>query len=353
MISFYPGPSRVHSKAPQYFKEAYQSGILSINHRSDEFAKLYKDTVAQIRQKLKVPTSYRVLFTSSATENWEILAQSLTEKASVHIYSGAFGEKWFNYAKHIHRGCKNFIFQPNEVLDLKSFKLPASPEMICLTHNETSNGTALSKRILKELRVKYSSSLICVDATSSLGGIKLDFKLADAWYASVQKCLGLPAGMGLLICSPKLVGAASKIGESGRYNSFNFMAMNSEKWQTPFTPNVSNIYMLKRVLEDSDPIDKVEKKIFERYEGWVKVFKKTKKFSLFIENDLARSKTVIAVQGKKQDITKLKKDARKNNFLLGSGYGELKSTTFRIANFPALKDREVSGLQKFFLNNYS
>ena len=48
-----------------------------------------------------------------------------------------------------------------------------------------------------------------------------------------------------------------------------------------------------------------------------------------------------------ETIEKIKKSAKAKGFLLGDGYGELKSTTLRIANFPALKDSEVKKLMKF------
>jgi phosphoserine aminotransferase len=44
MISFYPGPSRIYDAVPRYVKEAAAEGILSMNHRSDEFMKMSKKT---------------------------------------------------------------------------------------------------------------------------------------------------------------------------------------------------------------------------------------------------------------------------------------------------------------------
>ena len=40
MISFYPGPSRVYDEIPLYVKDAFKAGIMSINHRSDEFVQV-------------------------------------------------------------------------------------------------------------------------------------------------------------------------------------------------------------------------------------------------------------------------------------------------------------------------
>ena len=74
MISFYPGPSRVYDEIPRYVKEAHQRGILSLNHRSPEFEELSKKTIALLREKLNIPRTYTVLFASSATECWEMIA---------------------------------------------------------------------------------------------------------------------------------------------------------------------------------------------------------------------------------------------------------------------------------------
>jgi phosphoserine aminotransferase len=50
-------------------------------------------------------------------------------------------------------------------------------------------------------------------------------------------------------------------------------------------------------------------------------------------------------------LAEVKQQAKKKGFLLGEGYGPLKNTTFRIANFPALKKNEIKQLQKF-LSSY-
>ena len=41
------------------------------------------------------------------------------------------------------------------------------------------------------------------------------------------------------------------------------------------------------------------------------------------------------------------KNGKKHGFLLGEGYGVLKKDTFRIANFPALRKKEIARLMKF------
>src|SRR6187401_2937293 len=142
MVSFYPGPSRVHDDIPKYVKDAHQKGFLSMNHRSYEFMTLCEKTISLLKEKLEIPTSYSVFFTSSATECWEIIAQSLIENKSTHVFNGAFGEKWFQYTKQLHPQAQGIFFDPAAELNTKELK-QLNTELICLTQNETSNGTQL------------------------------------------------------------------------------------------------------------------------------------------------------------------------------------------------------------------
>ncbi|HEY0769901.1 MAG TPA: aminotransferase class V-fold PLP-dependent enzyme [Sphingobacteriaceae bacterium] len=347
MISFYPGPSKVHNEIPKYVKDACRKGILSINHRSPEFMKIYERTVKLLREKLDVPSDYKVFFTSSATECWEIIAQSLVSKRSYHIFNGAFGQKWFEYSNKIKSGARQFPFDREELPNANKYKFGSTDGVICITHNETSNGTQVPEEFIRDLKENNPGHLVAVDATSSMAGVALTFELADIWFASVQKCFGLPAGLAVMICSPRAMEKAEEINDRAFYNSLLFMNDMLEKWQTSFTPNVMNIYLLMRVLEKSDPIALVDAKIKKRYRKWVKFFEGQHMLRHFIKNQAAHSYTVLPIIAPEGAIIKLKKDAKEKGFLLGEGYGDLKATTFRIANFPALKKKEIDKLKDF------
>jgi phosphoserine aminotransferase len=350
MISFYPGPSRVHDEIPTYVKDAFQKGLLSMNHRSDEFMALCEKTVSLIKEKLDIPATYSVLFASSATECWEIIAQSLIKKESLHIFNGAFGEKWFDYTKRLRPGATSLVFDREQSINLKSIRFSTS-ELICLTQNETSNGTQISDKLITSVQKKNPKALIAVDATSSMAGINLNFKAADVWFASVQKCFGLPAGLAVMICSPKAIDRVKSIKEQQHYNSLDHMREMMEKWQTPYTPNVMGIYLLMRVLKKSKKINIVNKKTTERAKAWNDFFKEGKHLRLYIQNATVRSYTVITITGKPELLAQVKSEAKKKGFLLGEGYGKLRSETFRIANFPAIKKREIKQLREF-LNDW-
>jgi phosphoserine aminotransferase len=350
MITFAPGPSKVYDALPHYMEDAYRQGILSANHRSSVFMNLYQDTEQLMQEKLHMPAGYKLLFTSSATENWEIISQSVVEKASFHIYSGSFGKKWFEYAKYILPATEGMKIEANQAIDIKGLSISEAFDLIAITQNETANASQMPMTVLKELAEKYPDKMIAVDTTSSMGGIELDFSLADIWYASVQKCFGLPAGLGVLIVSPKAIEKAQRKGEKGRYNSLSFMLENAEGYQTHYTPNVFGIYLLNRVLKDLEEIQHVDSRLRKRMLKLETAIAQSTKFRLLVDNDATRSTTVLAVSGSEELIASVKKAAEKEGMQLGSGYGPLKPTSFRIANFPAITDQEFDRLIEFLIS---
>jgi len=346
LISFYPGPSRVHDEIPSWIKTAHKKGILSMNHRSAEFIAISKKTIETLKKKLSVPKGYSIFFASSATECWEIISQSLIESKSIHIHNGAFGEKWFDYTHRLRSKAQSIPFSIDQALNPKEL-IFKDGEIICITQNETSNGTQVSNKIIESIKKNNPDHLIAVDATSSMAGIALDFASGDIWFASVQKCFGLPAGLAVMICSPKTITRMEEIGEKNHYNSLLFTKQMMDKWQTPYTPNVLGIYLLNCVAKKMIKIDKVDRILQQRQKKWIKFFKDSKVLMPLVKNREVLSRTVITIQGSPNLISLVKAAAMKKGLLLGEGYGTLKPGTFRIANFPAIKKKEIKELMGF------
>jgi phosphoserine aminotransferase len=347
MLTFAPGPSKVYDALPTYLQDAFNEGILSANHRSGPFMKLYQETESLMRQKLHMPEDYSLLFTSSATENWEIISQSLVESASFHIYSGSFGKKWIGFAQHIIPASKGIKIDTNQEIDVENLEIQEEFDLIAITQNETANASQVPMSIIEAIKEKFPEKMIAVDTTSSMAGIEFDFSLADIWYASVQKCFGLPAGLGILILSPKAIEKTERKGENGRYNSLNFMIENARGYQTHYTPNVLGIYLLNRVLRDMPEIQHIDANLRERMHKLENCIANTKSLRMLVTNDGTRSTTVMGVTGPEEVITKVKSEAKAAGMELGSGYGPLKPTSFRIANFPAITNSEMDRLIEF------
>ena len=348
MISFYPGPSKVWDALPRYLQDAWESGILSVNHRSPQFANLWQELVNQLHLKLEIPGNYVVLPASSATECWEIIAQSLLGQGakSLHLYNGAFGEKWMEYTQKLTGAANNLPFLQDELPDISTLK-GKHYHLIALTHNETSNGTALPDAFMHNLRQRYPHRLIAADATSSMAAVNVPWAAADIWYASAQKGFGLPAGLAILVCSPKAIAAAELKGENRHYNSLLFMLENARKQQTTHTPNVMNLYLLLRSLQDRAGQTQVGRLLEQRWQDWLQFWQQTERFQLLVKDPALQSKTVLCLTGDPPDISQLKADALEAGLYLGNGYGPWKNSSFRIANFPAHSDEDIGQLRQF------
>ncbi|GJM61654.1 aminotransferase class V-fold PLP-dependent enzyme [Persicobacter diffluens] len=347
MISFYPGPSAVYPEIPLYVQQAYDEGILSMNHRSPEFIAISKELQKVIKEKLEIPQDYMVMYCSSATECWENIAQSFRSKKSLHFYNGAFGEKWANYQKLL-LGNENVIEAPfgiEEAPALEKFT-NAQADLLCLTQCETSNATQLPEGTLEQARSLYPEALVTIDATSALAGVQLPIALGDIWYASVQKCFGLPAGMAVIILSPKAQQLALANFEAAHYNHLGSMIRQMEAFQTPYTPNVLNIYLLLRTLQAAPPIGITSQRIRAQWQNW-KTFLAQKGLKLLIKNEAVQSETVLAIQASPQKVTEIKQKAKAQGILLGNGYGKWKDDCFRIANFPAIPPEHIQKLITF------
>ncbi len=353
ILNFYPGPSKIYPDVRSYMADAYDEGYLGTPHRGEQFVQLTRDTVVLLKQKLNIPQDYYIFFASSATECWEILIQSLTKTKSFHIFNGSFGEKWFEYAKRLRPKSEGLKFDLNEEMPVADLTIGTDTEMICFTQNETSNGTQVSATPILNLQNRYRNTLIAVDATSSMAGLNLKLIKADIWFASVQKNFGLPPGLAVMACSPRTIFRAKQMAERAHYNSLLFLYEKMLNHQTTYTPNILHIYLIKRLLENRPIVKEIDKALTERAHSLYAFFSQFTDFTLLVENEEVRSKTVIALQGNERLIDELKKRALQHDIRLGNGYGAWARNTVRIANFPALLDEEYEELKRFFLHYYA
>ncbi len=339
-ITFYPGPSKVYPHVHQWLQDAYNNGVLSLNHRSSACMDITKKAVMGLHEKLNIPQDYKIFFVSSATEGWALVQQSLPDLPQYHYFNGAFGEKWHYYA-NLEKGDTYIMGEDFGLEGLNpTISTLITEGILCFTQNETSNGTAVPLDFIAKTRKNFPDTYIAIDATSSLGGVAIDFTQIDICLASVQKCFGLPAGLGIFIMSPRAFQESVIQGSRKHYNSITRLADNMKNWQTNYTPNVLGIYLLSRWAEIVPNISETHQILKQRANNYYSFFEKTNLFKPLVQNKNARSETVMVIKGENSDIDLLKKHCISKNIILGNGYGNLKDNTFRIANFPAITQEE-------------
>jgi phosphoserine aminotransferase len=345
MINFYPGPSKIYPEYKSKIVDLLSSGLATYNHRSPEFEIAYQHTVDSLKEKLEIPKQYELFFLSSATECWESICQTFAHLDTCFLYNGAFGKKWSEVGKDLMKTTRSIEFGVNESIKESVTKI-FSADLIAYVHNETSNGTVVRKPYQQLIHSTYPDALVAVDATSSIGATQIDYPSCDIVFGSVQKCLGMPAGLAILILSPRAVEVLEKLEFTRHYNDLNEILRNHKRRQTTHTPNILAILAMGKLFEELPTLRKNIEKIYTRAENFEEFIDVHDQFS-FVCDKQHRSKTVFCI--KYNNVPQLIASAKKRHIIIGKGYGKWADNTLRIANFPAHTDAEFEELKEFLM----
>ena len=347
---FTPGPAELYPTFYPHLQRAMDEQIGSISHRSQRFRDIYKFADEQLRTLLTIPKTHGIFFTGSASEVWERMILNCVEHESFHLVNGSFSQKFYDYAvalrKHAHVLEKPF----GEGFDAADIDVPDYAELVCLTHNETSSGVQMRPAEIHKLKRKYPKKLFCVDTVSSAPYPDLDFSLIDSAFFSVQKAFGMPAGLGVWIASKACLEKAEELQHNdsltiGAHHTLPTLWKHYNSFETPATPNVLFIYLLGKIAEDFNRIgiDTLRKQTEEKARMLYKFLDTSDAYEPYVKQERHRSQTVIVATTKKPS-TDVIAAAKTANMIVGSGYGKLKESQIRIANFPAVSTEQVAAL---------
>lgn len=319
-------------------------------HRSREFEEIFHR--AEKNSRTLFGTEYRVFLTaSSGTGLHEAAVRNFAQKRVLSCANGAFGNRWYDVAITNGKNADKLEapwgnpIDPNQVADaLKS----RDYEILTIIHNETSTGLMNPLReIAAAVREVSPETLICVDAVSSLAGVKIEM---DTWgidfiLTSSQKALALPPGLGLGATSDRALLRAESVEKRGWYFDLIRLENHRLKNSTPATPAVSLIYALDLQLE------KIHKEGLEnRYTRHAQMAKQVQDWALnrgfgLYAAEGYRSQTVTALENTRNiDMFALNAFLLERGMRIANGYGNLKNVTFRIAHMGELTVEDINAL---------
>lgn len=331
-LNLVPGPSELYFTVPDHIKIAIKEDIPSISHRSEKFKTIYADCVAQLKDLLKIPEDFAVVFTSSATEVWERSLQNF-KPDNPHFYiNGAFSDKYYKCGLEL---CSNVSSSECGPEGWGSGQIDESinADFIAIPANETSIGFANTREFIADLRSKNSDAIICVDMVSALPFYQPDYDNWDMFYFSVQKGFGLPAGLGVWVIRRDL---AIKDDHVSPHRKLSKMIELSDKNQTPETPNVLDIYLLGKVCEDMlrRGIDIIRSETSYKAAILQQAISESEILENFVSSKENRSKTSLVFNCNKGNNEEIISALDAKGFTVAKGYGKYSSEHIRIANFP-------------------
>jgi aspartate aminotransferase-like enzyme len=311
-----------------------------INHRSDDFRKLYKDIVNKTQRVFETENDVVVL-TTSGTGAVETSVVNLIKKDDVVIipvngeFSTRLADLIDNYGgKTIRINSPYGQNPPIEKIE-EAFEKNSNIKALYVVYNETSTGTTL--RNLSKLGdiCKAHGAYFVVDAVSILGGDELpvDKWNVDICFTATQKALAAPPGIAPISISKEAKKYMIENPPPSQYlNLKRYFKYYNDSFETPFTPAVSLFYAYQEALNII--IEEGMENRIHRHRKCANAFYSGLEalgFTPFADAD-SRSNVVIAVNYLPGIDDKKFRELISTKFkvLIAGGFGELKGKVFRV-----------------------
>jgi len=340
---FLPGPTDVH---PDVLAAMIRP---MIGHRSSAMEDLLKRAAPRLQQLAR--TSRTVMVgTSSATGFMEMAVRSGIRKRALAIVNGSFSERFANLVVSCDKECIRLdvplggFVEPDQLRDALK-KTPV--DAVTLAHSETSTGVLQDVAALSRVVHEFSDVLFLVDAVTSMAGSPVE---TDAWdldfvFTGSQKALALPPGLAVGVASPRMLERAKTLPSRGLYFDLIAFEKASAKFQPTNTPAISLFYALDVQLGRIDAEGGIEAR-WRRHDAMRKTTERWAQQAglTYLPPEGRRSWTVSCINMPAGKISKdLVAAVKKEGWVIGTGYGSVKDTTFRIGH---MGDHSVASLEK-------
>ena len=311
-----------------------------INHRSDDFRKLYKDIVNKTQRVFETENDVVVL-TTSGTGAVETSVVNLIKKDDLVIipvngeFSTRLADLIDNYGGRTIRINSPYGQNPPIEKVEEAFEKNSNIKALYVVYNETSTGTTL--RNLSKLGdiCKAHGAYFVVDAVSILGGDELpvDKWNVDICFTATQKALAAPPGIAPISISKEAKKYMIENPPPSQYlNLKRYFKYYNDSFETPFTPAVSLFYAYQEALNII--IEEGMENRIHRHRKCANAFYSGLEalgFTPFADAD-SRSNVVIAVNYLPGIDDKKFRELISTKFkvLIAGGFGELKGKVFRV-----------------------
>ena len=252
--NFYAGPSILPEVTYQKTAEAIHDfagtgiSLLSISHRSKEFVAVMEEAQQLMKDLLKIPDGYSVLFLGGgASTQFAMVPYNLLNKKAAYLNTGAWSTKAIKEAKLFGEvdvvassEDKNFSYIPRD------YSIPGDADYFHITTNNTIYGTEIKEDI-------DSPVPLVADMSSDILSRPVDVSKYVIIYGGAQKNLA-PAGVTFVIIRDDILGKVDRpIPTMLKYQT------HIDKGSMFNTPPVFAVYALLQTLRWVKELGGVEK----------------------------------------------------------------------------------------------
>jgi aspartate aminotransferase-like enzyme len=343
---FLPGPTEVRREVLEAMLKPM------IPHRSAEF----EDLFARLQSGLQIvfQTSQPVFVSAaSATGMMEAGIRCLEPGKVLSLVNGAFSERFASIAEKCGHAVDRYEVlwgEAHEPAKLDKYLTNGEYAAVTVVHSETSTG-ALNP-IVQISDIAHKHGIWClVDSVSGIGGaaVRTDAGGFDYILTGSQKAIAVPPGLAFGVASRTFLEAATKAPGRGVYFDLVEMHRFATEGQVPSTPALSLLYALDKQLE-AILAEGIENRwtrhqaMSETMDTWLIDCQSNGIHISNIVEKNRRSPTVSTLQlPENVNAEAFLGKVRSRGITVASGYGKLKSRTFRIGH---MGDHSPSTLER-------
>jgi phosphoserine aminotransferase len=238
VFNFSPGPAMLPepvlrlAQAELLDWQGSGMSVMEVSHRGTDFIEFAARSERTLRELLRVPDGYKVLFLQGgATLQFAAVPLNLAAAGSVadYVVTGNWGEKAVQEAERYLRvnvAATSKASKFTTIPDPRTWQVSKSAAYLHYTPNETVFGVEFHE--IPEV----SDAPLVADMSSTLLSRPLDVSRFGVIYAGAQKNIG-PAGLALVIVREDLLGRARR--ETPGVIDYKTMADSDSMWNTPST----------------------------------------------------------------------------------------------------------------------
>ncbi|CAF0839458.1 unnamed protein product [Brachionus calyciflorus] len=252
IVNFSAGPSALPYEVLEIVQRELVSfaetglSVMELSHRSATFSKIIHNAETLVRELLKVPENYSVLFLQGGG-NGQFASVALNlinlkpKKSADYVITGYWSDRAAIEARKY--GTVNTVLPKTDKYEsippLEEWNLDPEASYVYICDNETINGVEFHEDITRAL----NGVPLVADCSSNLFSRPIDVSKYGLIFAGAQKNFG-PAGVTLVIVRNDLIGHA--MTECPTIFDYKIQAGNNSLFQTPPT---FGIYVCGLVFE--------------------------------------------------------------------------------------------------------
>jgi phosphoserine aminotransferase len=236
-------PAEVLEKAQSELLSLNGSGmsVMEVSHRSRHFAPILEAAESGLRELLRVPENYRILFLQGgASLQFSMIPMNFLKTAADYVVTGAWGEKAVREARKC--GRVNVIYSTKEtgyrsIPAAEELNFSQNADYVHYCSNETIDGVEFNYEL------EAGGLPVVCDASSNILSKPIELEKYALVYAGAQKNIG-PSGVTLVIVRDDLL---ARVPEN-QFSMLDYRAI-AQNGSMLNTPNTWGIYLVSLVCE--------------------------------------------------------------------------------------------------------